>query len=189
MCVVGAEKEGAVGRWVTFPNALIFICALVGNTRNSRKSPNFWPHGTIPWCFSPGLWFLPSFLDQCTQLPGATPDLSHGHWYQFLPRFSKLPYSSFLELLLTASTCGLQQITLGCWNTQGKAARGRSWSLSIYPIGNDWPEREYRGVIHTSELPWDQAERGTSPASPFLASSPAHILFQSLLPLPPGAYI
>lgn len=150
--------------------------ALLGIQETGRKSPNSGHMESIPWCFQSRI-MIPFLPRSCTQPSRCYLRPSVMDTDTALPRFSKLPYSS-LELLLTASTCGLQQTILGCWNTQGKAARGRSWSLSIYPIGNDWNREGVTPRCHPHfRAPKTSAECGTSPASPLPRLLPLHILF------------
>lgn len=99
----------------------IFICALLGIQEVTGES-QLWPHEIHPMVLSvQGYDSPPSFLDHAHSVQ-VLPQTSVMDTAAALPRFSKLPSSSFLELLLTASTCGLQQLTLGLWNTsvQGK---------------------------------------------------------------------
>lgn len=51
----GAEKEGAVGRWVTFPNALDFYLSSAGNTRSNRRVATLATWNPSHGAFSPGL--------------------------------------------------------------------------------------------------------------------------------------
>lgn len=90
----------------------IFICALLGIQEITGES-QLWPHGIHPMVLSVQDYdSSPSFLDHAPSRQ-VLPQTSVMDTDTVPSRFSKLSPSSFLEFLLTASTCGLQQVTLG----------------------------------------------------------------------------